>query len=200
MTKIIAGGFENIVPAEEAIRRLEEAGVSEDNICKFRVNPPGMHAAYPIGGDRAESPGSKDADKGAMKGAAIGAAAGIAAGAAVTAAAAPFLGPAGIAAGAGVGAYTASLVGGMKETEDEPKPEHEDVRPAEVMVCVNAEAAGLPREEIVRVLESSGAWQVEEAEGTWADGEWVDFDPVSRPRLIGGSDKQTQNTSQSARR
>jgi hypothetical protein len=200
MTTIIAGGFENIVPAEEAIRRLQEAGVGADNLCKFRVNPPGMHATFPIGGDRAESPGSKDAEKGALKGAAIGAVAGIAAGAAVTAAAAPFLGPAGIAAGAGVGAYTASLVGGMKETEDEVKPEHEDVRPAEVMVCVNADAAGIPREEIVRILESVGAWQVEDAQGTWQAGEWVDFDPVSRPHLIGGSDKQTQNTSQSARR
>ena len=196
MTTIIAGGFENIVPAEEAIRRLEEAGVSEENICKFRVNPPGMHAQFPTGGDRDASPGSKHADKGAAKGAAIGAAAGLAAGIAAT----PLLGPAGIAAGAGVGAYTASLVGGMKETEKEAKPEHEDVRPAEVLVAVNADAAGIPADQIVRILEESGAWQVERAEGTWEDGEWVDFNPVSRPQLVGGSDLQTKGTSQPARR
>jgi hypothetical protein len=196
MTKIIAGGFNNIVPAEAAIQRLEEAGVSEDNICKFRVNPPGMHATYPIGGDRDKSPGSKEADKGAAKGAAIGAAAGLAAGIAAT----PLVGPAAIAVGAGVGAYTSSLVGGLKETEEEPKPEHEDVRPAEVLVAVNADAAGIPPERIVQILESAGAWQVEEAQGTWEDGEWVDFDPVSRPRLIGGRDKQTQGTDVSARR
>jgi hypothetical protein len=196
MTTIIAGGFENIVPAEAAIERLKQAGVSEENICKFRVNPPGMHAEFPIGGDRDASPGSKHADKGALKGAAIGAAAGIAAGAAAT----PLLGPAAIPAGAAVGAYTASLVGGMKETEKEPKPEHEDVRPAEVLVAVNAEAAGIPEEQIVRILEDAGAWQVERAQGTWVDGEWQDFNPVSPPRLVGGSDARTQGTDQSARR
>ena len=192
MTTIIAGGFGNIVPAEAAIERLKRSGVSEENICTFRVNPPGMHDRFSIGGDRDESPGSKDADKGAMKGAAVGAAAGAAAGA--------VLGPVGMAAGAGVGAYTGSLVGGMKETESEVKPEHEDVRPAEVLVAVNADAAGIPADEIVRILETAGAQQVERAEGTWKEGEWVDFDPVSRPRLVGGSDKYTQNTNQSARR
>jgi outer membrane protein with glycine zipper len=192
MTTIIAGGFENIVPADAAIEHLKQAGVSADNICKFRINPPGMHDAYPIGGDRDESPGSKDADKGAMKGMAAGAAAGAVAGA--------LLGPIGAAAGAGVGAYTGSLVGAMKETESEVKPEHEDVRPAEVMVAVNANAAGIAADEIVRVLEEAGAWQVERAEGTWTDGEWADFNPVSRPQLIGGSDKQTKGTAQSARR
>ena len=192
MTTIIAGGFGNVVPAETAIERLRQAGVSEENICKFRVNPPGMHARYPIGGDRDESPGSKDVDKGAMKGVAVGAAVGAAAGA--------VLGPIGMAAGAGVGAYTGSLVGGMKETEKEVKPEHEDIRPAEVLVAVNADAAGIPADEIVRILETAGAQQVERAEGTWVDGEWVDFDPVSRPRLVGGSDKYTQNTAQSAQR
>jgi hypothetical protein len=196
MATIIAGGFDNIVPAEAAIERLRQAGVPEEFMCKFRVNPPGMHDQFPIGGDRDKSPGAKDADKGAVKAAVVGAAAGLAAGVAAT----PLLGPAGIAAGAGVGAYTASLVGGMKETEKEPKPEHEDVRPAEVLVAVNAEAAGIPPDDIVRIFEEAGAWQVERAEGTWVDGEWADFDAVSRPRLIGGRDKYTQNTHQPARR
>jgi hypothetical protein len=110
------------------------------------------------------------------------------------------LGPVGAAAGAGVGAYTGSLLGGMKETEKEPKPEHEDVRPAEVLVCVNADAAGIPADDIVRILEEAGAWQVERAEGTWIDGEWADFDPVSRPHLVGGRDRYTKDTEQSARR
>jgi hypothetical protein len=196
MTTIIAGGFENITPAEQAIQRLRERGVADANICKFRVNPPGMHDDTPIGGDRMKSPGAKEADKGAAKAAAVGAAAGLVAGAAAT----PLLGPAALAAGAGVGAYTASLVGGMNETKNEPKPEAEDVRPAEVLVCVNADAAGIPREEIVRALESAGAWQVEDAQGTWVDGEWVDFNPVSRPHLIGGRDARTQGTPEPARR
>ena len=196
MTTIIAGGFENIVPAEAAIARLMEAGISAENLCKFRVNPPGMHDRFPIGGDRNESPGAHEAGVGAAKGAAIGAVAGLAAGIAAT----PLLGPAGIAAGAGVGAYTASLVGGMNETKKEPKPEPEDVRPAEVLVAVNVDASGMAHEEVVRILEECGAWQVEAAAGTWVDGEWTDFDPVSRPRLIGGPDSATQGTDLSARR
>lgn len=196
MATIIAGGFANIVPADAAIAQLRQAGVLQENICTFRVNPPGMHDTYPIGGDRDESPGSKDAGKGAIKGAMIGAVAGVAAGVAAT----PFLGPAAIAAGAGVGAYTASLVGGMKETENEPKPEHEDVRPAEVLVAVNADVAGVAAEEIVRIFEEAGAWQVERAQGTWVDGEWSDFDPVSRPRLVGGSDHHKKDADRQARR
>ena len=52
----------------------------------------------------------------------------------------------------------------------------------------------------MRIFEEASAQQVERAEGTWTDGEWADFDPVSRPRLIGGADKYTQNTDMQARR
>src|SRR5688572_20821931 len=116
MSKIIAGGFETLEDANAALQRLTEAGVPREYICTYRVNPPGMHDQFPIGGDRAESPGSKHVDAGAVKGAAVGAVVGLAAGAAMV----PFLGPMGLAAGAGVGAYTGSLLGGLKETEKEP--------------------------------------------------------------------------------
>ena len=112
----------------------------------------------------------------------IGAAVGLAAGVAVT----PLLGPAGIAAGAGVGAYTGSLVGSLKEIEHEPSPDHADVRPAENLVAVNLDASGRGEEAIVRVLEESGALIVERAQGTWSEGCWGDFDPTTRPNVIGG--------------
>ena len=185
MSTIIAGGFANIEYGNRALQRLSEAGVDPEYICTYRVNPPGMHDRTPIGGDRDASPGARHEHDNAAKGAAIGAAAGIAAAAVMT----PFLGPAGIAAGAGVGAYTASLVGGLKGTDHEAQPGHEDFRPAEMQVAVNADAAGAEEAALKRIFEESGAWQVERASGTWSDGVWADFDPATRPYLIGGRDR-----------
>jgi hypothetical protein len=186
MSTIIAGGFENITYGNRALQRLSEAGVDKEYVCTYRVNPPGMHDRTPIGGDRDSSPGTKHEGGNAGRGAAIGAAVGLAAGAAMT----PFLGPAGIAAGVGVGAYTASLVGGLEGTNDEPQPGHEDLRPAEMLVAVKLEAAGVDEATLTRIFEEAGAWQVERAEGHWADGVWADFDPATRPHLIGGSDRR----------
>ncbi|MBC8022344.1 MAG: hypothetical protein H7Y14_04455, partial [Burkholderiales bacterium] len=89
-------------------------------------------------------------------------------------------------AGAGVGAYTGSLVGGLKEIEDEPSPDHSDVRQAANMVAVNVDASGVSEDAIVRTFEESGALVVESAEGRWSEGSWADFDPTSRPNVIGG--------------
>jgi hypothetical protein len=187
MTTIIAGGFQIHDDALAACERLAAEGVRAENIFTFHVNPPGAHDATPIGGDRDESPGAKKADKGAVKGAVIGAAAGAAAGAVAT----PLVGPVAIAAGAGVGAYTGSLVGAMSATD---KRTHADeLRPAETMVAVNADAAGIPGERIAEILAACNAQQVERAEGRWENGEWIDFDPVSRPQLI-HSDRRDQPT------
>src|SRR3954466_15792451 len=195
MAQIIAGGFENIVPADAAIERLMQAGISREYICQFRVNPPGMHDQFPIGGDRDESPGAHKTTSGAAIGAAGGGAGGRrrgrptppGAGRRAGAAIAPVMGPAGVVAGAAAGAYTASLVGGMGSTSNEAQPEAEEVRPAEALVAVNADAAGVAPEDIVRIFEECGAWQVERAEGMWAEGEWSDFDPLTMPHLVGGS-------------
>src|SRR5512134_2507185 len=122
MATIIAGGFDAYSKTQEALARLRAAGIADEFVCEFRVNPPGEHDQTPIGGDRMESPGAKHADEGAGKGAGVGAVIGAAAGVAAT----PFLGPAGIAAGAGVGGYTGSLIGSMNETGKEGTPDHED--------------------------------------------------------------------------
>jgi hypothetical protein len=187
MATIIAAGFETYVEAQEALQRLAAAGIDREHLCEFRVNPPGMHDETPIGGDRHESPGAQNADSGATKGAAVGAAVGTAAGVAIT----PFLGPAGIVAGAGVGAYTGSLVGGMKKGVDEtPQPDHTVLRPAEALIAVNVDGAGVPEDAVVRAFEEAGAWQIERTEGRWENGEWADFDPLAPPHLIGGRDPQ----------
>jgi hypothetical protein len=184
MTTIIAGGFDHISKAEDAIARLRAAGINDEYICQFRVNPAGEHQGQPFGGDHDKSAGAIHADDGATKGAAIGAAVGVAVGVIAT----PFIGPAGIAAGAGVGGYTGSLVGSLGEVSSEAQPDHSWVRPAEAMVAVNVEGSSLSGDAIAQVFEDSGAHQVERAQGEWANGEWADFDPVSPPNLIGGKD------------
>jgi hypothetical protein len=185
MATIIAAGFENYAQLQAARARLAEAGVNPEYICEFHVNPPGMHDRTAIGGDHASSEGAHHAGGGATKGAAVGAAVGTAAGIAAT----PLLGPAGIVAGAGVGAYTGSLIGGMKGGVDhEAQPDTTVVRPAEALVAVNVEGAGIDSERIVRMFEECGAWQIESAQGLWQDGEWADFDPVAPPHLVGGRD------------
>ena len=92
MATIIAGGFETYVESQDALKRLAAAGVNSEYLCEFRVNPPGMHDATPVGGDSDESAGAHEADSGATKGAAVGATIGTVAGVAIT----PLLGPAGI--------------------------------------------------------------------------------------------------------
>jgi hypothetical protein len=185
MATIIAGGFETYVDAQAALQGLRDAGINPEYVCEFRVNPPGMHDRTPVGGDRDESPGARKVDSGAVKGGVVGAVAGTVAAVAAT----PLLGPAGIAAGAAVGAYTGSLVGGMKAgVDNEPQPDHTIVRPAEAMVAVNVDGAGIDEAQVTRIFEGAGAWQIERTQGTWANGEWADFDPVSPPQLIGGRD------------
>lgn len=196
MATIIAGGFETYVQAQDALKRLAEAGVNSEYLCEFRINPAGMHDTTPVGGDRDESPGARQADDGAVKGAAVGAAVGTAAGIAATV----LVGPAAIVAGAGAGAYAGSLVGGLKAGVDtEAQPDHTVLRPAEAMIAVNVDGAGIPQERIVEVFSAAGAWQIERSEGRWEDGEWADFDPVAPPHLIGGRDPQAGAGRSSAR-
>ncbi len=188
MATIIAGGFDVVTDADAAVERLKRAGVRDEDMCSFRINPAGEHHGMPAGGDRGSSPGAHEAGKGAGKGAAIGAAVGLAAGAATT----PFLGPAGLAAGAAAGAYAGSLVGGLRRIDKETQPGHESVRPAEMLIAVNT-ASGTPSaDEVARLFEECGARQVERSEGRWEDGAWADFDPVAPPRLIGGRDAKQE--------
>jgi len=182
MATIIAGGFAVHEDAEKALQRLRYAGVDDDNLCSFRVNPPGEHAKLPAGGDHHESAGAKNADGGAVRGAAFGAAAG----AVVGAAASPVLGPVAIAGGAGVGAYTGALVGALGAMD---KRTHKDeMRPAENLVAVNADGGPLSEQQFIALFEECGAHQVERTEGTWANGEWADFDPVTPPHLVNARD------------
>lgn len=185
MSRIIAGRFETQAAADGAAAALADAGFASGEYGTFYVNPPGQHHELPSGGDAHHDEGTKHSGKTAAVGGMIGGVAGLAAGGLAAAAGEPgYIAPA-VIAGAGVGAYAGSLQGGLSGARagDPAKatPEEPVEREAGVMlaVCVDREGA---RERALDVLRAQGAMGVEEADGTWRNGTWEDFDPTLPPR------------------
>jgi hypothetical protein len=176
MSLIVAGNFGSKAQADSAMEALRSAGIGADRICSFRINPPGQHSAYPIGGDEYASPGATEAGGGALSGAAIGGAIGLGAGLAAL----PLAGPAALVGGAGIGAYVGSLAGALKHMGDEEEASGTpaESHPAGVLVAVDA-PQDAERARALEVLRQQGARDLEETEGTWQDGTWVDFDPTA---------------------
>lgn len=212
MTVIIAGRFQQQEQVQNAIATLEQAGFPPTAISSFYVNPPGQHDAYPIGGDRNDSPGAEQTGSGIAAGVTAGAAVGTAIGAAT----APLTGPLGAVAGGAVGAHLGSLVGTLNKLEPDGHGEDENpvpVRSAGMLVAVavdpaassdaadTADAAGdtgignggshksndgNAESRAIGILRSLGATELERARGHIVDGDWQDFDPVAPPQLIDG--------------
>jgi hypothetical protein len=208
MATIIAGVFDTTAETLDVETELHAANIAADNISVFALNPPGQHALYPIGGDEDADHGARHAHTGALSGTVIGASAGLGLGAVTMAATGA--GPVVAVAAAAAGAYTGSLIGALNKLGEtagekhspgekpgdtpEETPHAGDTRHAGTMIAVNAENAGA-RTSAVGILQAHGAKQVEQAEGTWRDGEWVDFDPRTTPRLIAaGNPAHLQST------
>lgn len=189
MSTIIAGRFDQQSQARQAIGALVAAGFASEHVSSFYLNPAGRHDTYPIGGDRDASPGSDDTAQGRSAGMASGAAVGAAVGAVTT----PLSGPLGAVTGAFVGAHVGAVAGSLRDTEDDG--EHDPYvlphRRSGMMVAVAVE------EEVqgnaVNILRSLGADDIERAEGTIADGDWEDFDPLSAATLVAPAASSSQN-------
>jgi hypothetical protein len=190
MATIIAGTFEAQQATDRAVEALKAEGFGDNDVSSFYMNPPGMHATYPIGGDSHHDAGTKHSGKTAAAGATVGGIAGLALGAAAGAIAAPGLTPVTAVAGAGVGAYVGSLAGGLTGTEA-PDPAQASTeepleRDAGVMVAVRVDRSG-NEQKAIEVLRAHGAHGIERASGTWLDGAtpaWADFDPRRSPQFI----------------
>ena len=183
MSTIIAGRFQLQQEAEDAIEALAQAGFARDRVATFFVNPAGQHDTFPIGGDRALSPGAKESGKGIAAGAATGAAVG--------AAAASVLGPIGTVTGSLVGAHVGGLVGSLSQMKEKGETgEHaEDVENAAPvrksgMIVAVAVDHGESEDRAINVLRSLGAADIERAQGTVEDSDWKDFNPVEPPALV----------------
>lgn len=190
MKTLIVGHYGQQNEADNAARELLRAGFPASEMSLFYFNPQGQHATYPIGGDENESPGTHEAKGGAVRGA-VG---GVGAGTLVGAATIPVLGPAAPLFGAAVGAYAGSLVGALKNMEEAdedtraaPEAREEaaasaEPRKAGVMLAV-AVATADERQTAVEIL-GAAADEIEEAQGSLQNGDWVDFDPLAPRKVI----------------
>lgn len=177
MAQIVAGVFDDEQSATAVTRELHEAGFDAGSLDQFALNPPGRHHGLPLGGDQDADPKAEGGEGGAVTGAAIGTAVGAVAGLAAT----PLVGPIAIAGGAAAGAYAGSLAGAVNRMGDD-RPAAAP-RPAGVMVAVNTDSAE-DEELAVDLMRDRGARMIERAEGSWRNGKWTDFDPVSAPDII----------------
>lgn len=174
---IIAARFEQQDEAQRAVAALQQAGAPADQISTFYVNPAGQHDLYPIGGDRDESPGSEDSDKGSAAGMGVGGAVGGAAGLAT----APVTGPLGAVVGSLLGAHVGSLMGSLSQTDN--AEDFPPTRRAGMLVAVSISSQD-EEQRAIDTLRTIGPTHLERAEGQIVEGDWVDFDPLSSPDFI----------------
>jgi hypothetical protein len=190
MSTIIAGRFEQQSQAHDAVSEFVNAGFQSDQVSTFYVNPAGRHDTYAIGGDQDDSPGSQDTGKGISAGMAPGAAIGAVVGAVTT----PLTGPLGAVTGALVGAHVGSLPGSLSST-DHGGAEDPNVLPhrrSGMLVAVTLPEVDW-QGKAVELFKSLGADDIECAEGTIANGDWQDFDPISPVRLLVPPVSSSQN-------
>lgn len=173
MATIIAGRFEQQTHVQEAAGALMRAGFDEDRISAFYMTPVERRATVSLEENRIASEGAKHTPKGVAAGGVVGAAVGLAA--------SPLAGPAGLAGGALVGAHLGELIGTLSQTDDaEDSP---PIRHSGMMVAVEVHDA-FEESQVVEVLNSLGAQDLERAEGTIENGDWSDFNPISTPSFL----------------
>lgn len=184
MSTIIAGHFQTQDEIDQARSELLGAGFPEHQISSFFVNQPGQHDLTLIGGDNLQSPGAKETPIGVLEGAAAGGAVGLALGAASSL----VTGPVGPIVGGLVGAHVGSLFSLSKMKEGgEPEEGGSNLAEPRKPGMLVAVALSNPAQEsgALEVLRDLGAHHIERAEGSIVDGDWIDFDPLSAPSIVG---------------
>ena len=175
MDRIIAGRFQTKDGADAVAASIAQY-IDTTDICIFHNNPPGQHDAFVVGGDEDEDPGAEGADQSA---ASTAVAAGLAAGAIGA-----LGGPVVALAAAATGAYVGSLGGAMHGLGNhDDKPHAPKRRPGGVMLAVRI-AKPVNEKRVIAALRAGRAADIEQAQGEWRDGDWVDFNPVAAPRLV----------------
>ena len=192
MATIIAGRVTTQQRADELMAQLQSRGIAADDMQAFYVNPPGQHAAHPIGGDMDADTGTEESNIGQASGVAAGAAAGLAAGA-VAGAAIPPLAPIIAVAMAGVGAHVGGMAGALASTRTGPQEQEVTEKSTAHPAAVDMRRGGMtlavrvdPQNEkaVIDLLATAAIEDLERAQGEWLDGEWVDFDPLAPPQKI----------------
>lgn len=180
MSTIIAGRFEEQSETEMAVTALRAAGFPADQISSFYLSPPGQHARYALGGDHDMSTGAEESVSGTAAGTTGGGLVGAAIGAMTT----PLTGPLGAVTGGLVGAHIGNLVGALGKMKEDDSPEGSPaIRHAGLMVAVSTPVEQ-SQHTAMAVLRHCGARVIELGDGHIVAGDWQDFDPSARPRVI----------------
>lgn len=176
MERIIAGRFPTLDRADAASALMAQY-IDAADICIFHNNPPGQHDA-PTTDAEAVDADAEDGPASATGGAVATALAAGAVGA--------LGGPLVAIVAAGVGAYAGSFVGalaGLGDDEDEPVSTGPVNRAGGVMLSVRI-SEPVNELRVIETLRAEGAADIEHAQGQWADGDWIDFDPGAAPQLV----------------
>jgi len=188
MASIIAGRFTDYPAAQRAEGVLLSRGLRHEDVCVFYVNPPGRHARTPIGGDHLSDQASKTAPGGSMAGVVVGAAIGagigigIASGGLVPGIPTALV----VIVAALIGGFSGSLGGAMLRTRRPASApavataEEPAVREPGVLLAARVDDRAA-QDQVVDLLRTVGARDVERAQGEWRDGQWIDFDAVRPP-------------------
>jgi hypothetical protein len=194
MNTIIAGRFDEQTRSEQAMTALEATGFQRDQIATFFVNPAGQHDLHGTARDPEASAGAHHAGAGALAGAAAGVATGGGAGAVVGLVTMPVLGPGAALFGAAVGAYVGSFAGALEQMDTSElaagesanfERSRDDALPRKSGMLVAVSAASSSEEaSAITVLRAQGAADIERAQGTIAQSQWNDFDPLGPPALV----------------
>ena len=188
MTVTISRLYDNYTDAQQAVRRLEAAGVPHSEISMVANNSDNWFKSdktvdrdHDGVDDRAEGAG-----KGASVGAGVGGAAGLLAGLGLLAI--PGLGPvvaagwlAATAVGAAAGAATGGIVGALTEagvSREDADTYAEGVRRGGTLV--SARVAETDRSRLDAVLNES-AVNLRDRSTAWQKDGWTSFDPASQP-------------------
>ncbi len=195
MAHIIAGRFGTKIDAEKAEQSMS-AYIDKSDFCIFHNNPPGQHGTTMFGDDQAAhhlaeaakhphgahpvhgAGEAEQVDRAEDTAITTAAVAGVAAGVLAVAA-----GPVAALAAAGIAAYTGSLAGALGGSNEDSKHHAPAMRQGGVMIAVHiTNPANQAR--VIEALHAAGAADIEQADGEWREGDWVDFDPLATPHLV----------------
>jgi len=182
MSNIIAGRFDQQSGVEEARAEILRAGFAEEQVTTFYVNPPGQHDLTPVGGDEIKSHGAAHSAHGLAQGGMVGGAVGAALGTASI----PVLGPVGPLVGALLGTHVGDLAGSLSEMEDDGGSGNtagSPFRRSGMMLAILADDPDA-EDRAIRLLHALHAQDIERAQGTIANGDWEDFNPLQPPSLV----------------
>lgn len=195
----ITGLFDNHDEAMDAVRALEEAGISADNISLVSNNTDGRYAGEVLTGDQSTVTG---AETGAGLGAIAGGGAGLLTGLGLLSI--PGVGPVvaggwltatlvGLAGGAAAGGVAGGLVGALIETgvpEEEAQAYSEAIRRGSTLVAVRCDET--ERERVTAILEDWGRINIGQRRDAYLEEGWENFNPTGAPYTFDEIERERQ--------